>query len=68
LRRHGELFLVILQHFAKAISEAPRITGRIKLDCQVFTFGHLPKIRQVGANDGHSVSARQMRDAAGSRG
>jgi len=68
LRRHRELFLAILQHFDQAISEALRITRRIKLDCQVFTVGHLPKIRQVGANDGHSVSARQMGDAAGSRG
>jgi hypothetical protein len=52
----------------QAVGKTLSIPWRIKLDSELFSLRHLPEVNQIGANDRYTISARQVRDAAASRG
>lgn len=62
------MLLFVLQQFNQAIGQSLRVAGRIELDRKIFSLRHLPEVGEIGADDRHSVSTRQVRDAAASGG
>jgi hypothetical protein len=67
-RRHGLLPGWILEELNQAVGESLRVPGGIKFDGELLSLCHLPEVRQISADDGHAVSACQVRDAAASGG
>ncbi len=58
----------ILEELNQAVGKSLRVPGRIKFDGELFASRHLPEVGQISADDGHAISACQVRDAAASRG
>jgi hypothetical protein len=68
LCRHHLLLLGILQQVDEALGETLSVSRRIKLDGQFLVLPHLPEVRQVSADDRHTISAGQVSNAAAPRG
>jgi hypothetical protein len=68
LRRQGSLLPGVLQQLNNAVRKPLRVSRRIEFDGQLFALRHLPEVRQISADNRHSISAGQMRNPAASRG
>lgn len=68
LRRHRPLLHSVLQQCDDTVRKPFFVSRRIEFDGQFLTLGHLPEVRQIRANDGHSVSTGKMSDTAASSG
>jgi hypothetical protein len=64
LLRHRLLLHRVLKKADQTICEISSIPSFVKSDRQFLSFRHLPKVGQVRTNNGHTVSAGQMRDSA----
>jgi len=60
LRGHHALLVRISQQGLQASCKPGRVAGRIKLNGQFFTLGHLPKVRKIRTNNGDAVGAREV--------
>ena len=67
-RRHCLLPGRIFEELNQTVGESLRVARGIKFDGELLSLCHLPEICQIGADDGHAVSACQVRDAAASGG
>ncbi len=68
LGRHRALLVGILQELNQAICQPAGVSGWVEFDGQFFALRHLPEVWQIRAKDGYPVSAREMSNAAASRG
>jgi len=64
LRGHCPLLIGIFQQFNQGIGKTLGFAGLVEIDGQLFTVGHLAKVRQVRADDGNTIAAGQMRHSA----
>ncbi len=68
LRRHGLLLFRVGQKASHAIRQILRVTGFVKFNCQFFSIGHLPEVREIGAHNRHTIGACQVSYATAPRG
>lgn len=68
LQRHRTQLVGTLQKARQGVGQIPGIAGTVELDGQIFFIGHLPEVLKIGANDRHTIGARQVRHAAAAGG
>jgi hypothetical protein len=52
------------QKIDQTLRQIVSLPGPVKIDRDIFPFRHLAEIREIGADDRHSIRARQVRDSA----
>jgi hypothetical protein len=62
---HGSLLFWIFQQLCQTICEALNIAGRIKLNRQLLTLGHLSKVGQIGTDNRNPIGTGEMSNTAG---